>query len=318
LTDSACRRRYRVAAVIVTFHPAGDALSALLRRLEGHTDATVVIDNTPIKGLLQKMIVASTPVELIENESNVGLAAAQNQGIRWALERDFTHILLLDQDSLPEPGCIAQLCKAARNLEMSGISVGAVGPRIVDARTGRSYSFKKFSMGGSSHQYCSSDSDVVEADFLIASGTLIPIESLQVTGLMDAELFIDRIDIDWCLRSVAAGRKVYGICGARMRHQPGDRSARIWIGRWTETAVHSPERTYYMIRNSILLYRRPYAPLRWIVKDVVWLLGVVLITCAIAPARLRRLGLVFKGIVHGLQSVRGPLGEDNLAATPPA
>jgi rhamnosyltransferase len=103
------------------------------------------------------------------------------------------------------------------------------------------------------------------------------------------------------------GRGVYGVCAARLRHEPGERSSRIWIGRWTEMAVHSPERTYYMIRNSIMLYRKAYAPLRWIVNDAIWLFGVVLLSCMVAPARMRRLGFVCKGIRDGLRRIQGPL-----------
>jgi rhamnosyltransferase len=177
----------------------------------------------------------------------------------------------------------------------------------LDNRTGRAYSFKRFTFRGISHGYCAAASDLMPADFVIASGSLTSVVALHAIGTMDDGLFIDRIDIDWCLRAAAMGYGVYGVCAARMRHEPGEHSRRVWIGSWTEVAVHSPERTYYMIRNSVFLYRKPYAPLRWIFSDMLWLAGVVLVCCAIAPARLRRLRLVIRGVWHGLRGVRGAL-----------
>ena len=46
---------------------------------------------------------------LIAPRENLGVAAAQNQGIEWAKQQGATHVLLLDQDSLPHPDMVARL-----------------------------------------------------------------------------------------------------------------------------------------------------------------------------------------------------------------
>jgi rhamnosyltransferase len=298
----------RVAAVVVTYHASGEMLARLLNAVRPQVQAVVIVDNTAAGGAsLAGVALTDGSVALIRNDRNVGLAAAQNQGIRWAADGGFTHVFVMDQDSVPEPDCVERLHEAARELVRRGVTVGAVGPRVLDRRTGRAYSFKRFTFAGIKHCRCVGEADVIPTDFLIASGTLIAMESLQAIGPMDDGLFIDRIDIDWCLRAAAMGRPVFGVCAARLQHEPGEHSRRIWIGRWTEAAVHSPERTYYMIRNSLVLYRKAYAPLRWIVNDALWLMGVVLVSCAVAPGRLRRLGLAVKGLVDGLRREQGPL-----------
>jgi rhamnosyltransferase len=298
----------RVVAIVVTHLPSRAALEQLLQAVKPQTEGILIVDNTPVGGA-DLPASLSGDVAVIRNGRNVGLAAAQNQGIRWAVARGFTHVFMLDQDSVPDRDCVARLYEAARGLAEKGVAVGAVGPRVLDNRTGRAYSFKRFTFTGTKHSYCRAEADVIATDFVIASGSLIAMEALEAIGPMDEGLFIDRIDIDWCLRAAALGYGVYGVCGARLQHEPGERSRRIWLGRWTEAALHSPERTYYMIRNSVVLYRKAYAPLRWIVNDVVWLVGVVVVSCAVAPARMRRLALVFKGIADGLRRVQGPLDE---------
>jgi rhamnosyltransferase len=218
---------------------------------------------------------------------------------------------MLDQDSVPAADCVERLYEAAHRLDKDGVSVGAVGPRVLDRRTGRAYSFKRFTFTGIRHSFCGGDAGVIATDFVIASGSLIAMDTLLEIGPMDEGLFIDRIDIDWCLRAAKLRYGVYGVCAARLQHEPGERSRRVWIGRWIEAAVHSPERNYYMIRNSVVLYRKPYAPLRWVINDALWLLGIVVISCVVAPARMRRLGLVLRGIWDGLRRVQGPLANKN-------
>lgn len=306
-TESQDTARYRVAAIVVTFNPEAALLSELLCAVAPQVDAIVIVDNTGGPGADLGTLPDGHRIAVIRNVRNAGLGSAQNQGIRWAAAGDFTHVFMLDQDSVPEADCISQLIEAEGKLRRGGVSLAAVGPSIVDRRTGRSYSFKNFTRTGIKHRFCSDRTDLIPADFLIASGSLATMEALQAVGPMDEGLFIDRIDIDWCLRAAAMGRSVYGVCSARMRHEPGERSKRIWLGRWREVALHSPERTYYMVRNSILLYRRAHATLRWIINDAIWLIGNVFISCAFAPARRRRAGLVLNALRDGLAQVRGPL-----------
>jgi rhamnosyltransferase len=300
--------QYRVAAIVVTFNPEPAILSELLRAVAPQVDAIVIVDNTGGVGAdLAGSLPDAYSTAVIRNARNAGLGSAQNQGIQWAAGGRFTHVFMLDQDSVPEADCISRLIEADAKLRRAGVALAAVGPRIVDRRTGRSYSFKKFTLTGIKHSFCSGGTDLVPADFLIASGSLSAMEALQAVGPMDEGLFIDRIDIDWCLRAAAMGRSVYGVCSARLRHEPGERSRRIWLGRWREVALHSPERTYYMVRNSILLYRRAHATLRWIINDVIWLIGNVFISCTFAPARRRRAGLILNALRDGFAQVRGPL-----------
>jgi rhamnosyltransferase len=300
--EGACR----VAAVVVAYHPSPTRLNELLRATLPQTQGIVIVDNTPGSGA-ELPVVPSRDIAVIRNGTNAGLAAAQNQGIQWAAERGFTHVFMLDQDSEPDGNCVAALYKAALHLSEKGIAVGAVGPCVVDNRTGRAYSFKRFTFTGIKHHLCNGESELVRADFVIASGSLSSMRVLQAVGPMDDGLFIDRIDIDWCLRAGAMGYGVYGVCAARLQHEPGEDAKRFWIGRWIEIALHSPERDYYTVRNSILLYGKTYASLRWILNDILWLAAVVMVSCAIAPKRLRRMRLVARAIWDGVRRTKGPL-----------
>ena len=70
-------------------------------------------------------------------------------------------------------------------------------------------------------------------------------------------------------------------------------------------AHHSPLRDYYMFRNSILLAREPYVPLRWKLYFLSRLVQFAGFFLPFAPERGQRLRMMATGILHGLQGRTG-------------
>ena len=62
--------------------------------------------------------------------TNLGIAAAQNEGVRLARERGAAYVLFLDQDSIPQSGMVACLRRTYDRLEAQGCKVALVGPRV--------------------------------------------------------------------------------------------------------------------------------------------------------------------------------------------
>ena len=63
---------------------------------------------------------------------------------------------------------------------------------------------------------------VVEVDLLISSGLLIRSVVLHDVGLVEAGLFIDGVDSEWCLRAKSHDYSMFGVAYARMEHDLGD------------------------------------------------------------------------------------------------
>jgi len=129
---------------------------------------------------------------------------------------------------------------------------------------------------------------------------MISVQTLSDVGKMDASLFIDHVDTEWFLRARSKGYTAYGVCNAIMSHKLGEGSFRIWIGRWRGLPRHTPIRYYYIVRNSILLYKRRYAPIRWIMGDLVRLVVILIFYTALQAPRWRRLKMIGKGLIDGL------------------
>lgn len=256
--------RYSTAAVVVAYQPDVAALCRNLCALAPQVDRRIVIVNGGLAAsaaaALRAVLGVSDVLEV--SEANQGLAAAQNLGIRFAVAAQADAVLLLDQDSAVTPGMVDALSVALQRLQDDGCRPAAIGPsHAAPGGGGRWSGFVRIRPWGMTRVHAASPEAPVACDFLIASGSLIPVAVLETVGLMRAELFIDHIDTEWCLRAQRAGYQCYGLEAARLDHLLGERRLRLWLGRWRQIALHRPERYYFMLRNSLWLYRE--GSLRW-------------------------------------------------------
>ena len=294
-----------VTSITVAYNPNPERLAEQVRALQGEVADIVVVDNgsrDPIAEILKGL-----PVRVLTMPGNVGVARGFNVGITAARERSASHVLLLDDDSVPAPGMVAELVAACARRSAEGAPrVAAVGPRVQDARDPHDYPFIQLGWLRNRHVRCGTARDeVIACDFLISSGSLVPMDALTGVGEFDEGLFIDSVDLEWCCRARARGFALYGVCAASLDHRLGDRRHTVFDG--VELVVHSPERIYYMTRNRFLLYRRGYMPLKWKLKDLLrWLAKFSATVLFIAP-RFAYLRMTLRAIGDALMGRAGKL-----------
>ena len=131
----------RIAAIILTHSPDQSILRPAVASLCPQVERIVIVDNGSrwdARGLLNALPVADQGrIEFIWLDTNVGVGAGHNRGIQWARTGGFSHVLILDHDSIPRPGMVGYLVEALDRLEAQGIPVAAVAARFVDRYTGR-------------------------------------------------------------------------------------------------------------------------------------------------------------------------------------
>lgn len=307
--------RSEVIAVVVTFHPSPAALGRLLRAVEPQVAGVVIVDNGSAAQEVARVREASSrKCVLLTLGENLGLAAALNRGIAWAGENSADYVLLLDQDSVPSGGMVQELLNAFRTLKGRGEPVAAVGPVYTDARKpgATPAPFIRFGALKNTRVYCAPGEgreDHIQTDFLISSGTLIPLPVIDVVGAMDESFFIDNVDMEWCFRASARGFRLFGACRAKMLHNLGDNILSIWFMGTRNVIRHPPLRLYYMMRNRLLLYRGPHTPPKWIIYDLFRLVVKFgMFALAVAP-RLENTIMMLKGIYHGVRGRAGKMGD---------
>ena len=296
---------------MVTYNPDKAILLASLRALLSQAQTIIVVDNgsrSNIEEVIQSLKVGIfRRINLVSLKHNCGLGEAYNAGIPLARSRKATFVLLMDHDSIPEPDMLHKLRNAYIHLEDQGKPVGAVGPRYRDHLTAQLSQFVHLTRFGIARFDCNNTAGYVRTDFLISSGSLISIKTLNQIGDMDKDLFIDHIDTEWCFRAQAKGFEVYGIYNATMLHSLGERQLRIWWGRWRMISFHQPFRYYYMFRNSVLLWQRSYMPDAWKRADKLRMLYFFIFFTLFSTNRITNLRMMIKGLTDGFYGRIGKL-----------
>lgn len=294
---------FSVCAVIVTYMPDTRMLGMLLRAVLPQVAGVVIVDNGTLEWRLEIDPQSLEAVTMIPLHVNVGLAAAQNAGIDWARSQGFAQVLLLDQDSTPGRDMVLRLLNALVSLGRA-CPVAAVGPMFVDERDGANAPFVKVGFPLNRRLWCEQPDQAIACDFLISSGSLIPLEVIDAVGAMDDALFIDNVDLEWCFRARSLGYQLYGVCAASMGHQLGDTRRRLPLGLG-QVVVHGPARLYYIMRNRLRLYRKPHTPKTWVAQDVPRVLMKLLLFGVLVGPRLRNLRFMLRGLWDGVRNRGG-------------
>ncbi|MEO3739821.1 glycosyltransferase family 2 protein [Kosakonia sp. WA-90] len=291
-----------ISAIIITYLPERERVLSLASCLASQVDHVLIIDNSPVNS--QFSLTSSLSKVVIHHLGrNVGIAQAQNIGIAKAKEWGSRDVILFDQDSVPSPTLVQDLLDARDIATRDGINVAAVGPVHFDLDSGSPSRFicaKALTLKLVTPDFKSA---YFTADFIIASGSLISIEALDTIGLMENELFIDCVDIEWGYRARAKGRVCVVAQAARMDHKIGDKPL-ILFGR--QITTHSPLRHYYFFRNVVLLLKRKYMPVGWKINvSVKSLMQAIIFTFFLSP-RYMHFKYITKGFLHGILGRTGP------------
>ena len=298
-----------VGTIVVTYNPDSETLLLQLSRLKSQVEKIYIVDNGSqnaheVVNAASK--VESTTIHLCDD--NYGLGRAHNIGIQACRDAGHDAVLILDQDTIPHEHMVSTLVKSLDHLSQTSPRTSAVGSRYIGA-SGQSSFFVQFSGFRFQKHYCAKSkfNDVIPADMLISSGSLIPMNAIDAIGNMDEALFIDHIDTEWFLRAKSAGWQAFGVCDAVMEHHLGESTLHVWWGRWRSLPIHSAFRYYYIYRNSILLYQRRYVNHAWRRADIIRLILMAFILPLSSKQTLKCFRMIFLGIIHGLNGKTGPL-----------
>jgi len=293
----------RVVAVVVTFQPERSRLARALERLRPQVAAIVVVDNSDDAQAPVLEAPTAEGVELIANGRNLGIGQAQNQGIARARALGATHVLLMDQDSLAPPGLVPSLL---HTLAAAGAQppVALVGPVCRDVKTGATLALIRHDGWRVRRLRPEPRGGAVPVDYLPASGSLIPLGALDRLGPLREDYFIDRVDVEWCLRARRRGWAVLVDCGVELQHDLGRRPVRL-LGR--TVYVGHDWRAGYHVRNSIAMALRAPIALRWRIDQLLKTpLYLVFYTAVAEGGRLRQARRLLRAVCDGVAGRLGP------------
>lgn len=297
------------ASLSATYYAEPEVLRRQLLSIPEGWLRLVVDDGTPDAewSAVEQMLRGLAGVEVVRLHDNVGLAAAQNAGMRRLDELGgVTHVLLLDQDSEPCAGAVDKLAAAYVELEREGKRVGAVGPTLIDPDTQVRHGFHVTKRGFWTRIHPERGPPVRCAG-LNGSGTLMSLSMALTLNGMDESLFIDMVDAEWSFRVSAGGLALYGVPTAVFLHRMGVESSRIWLFGWRVWPRRRPVRNRYVFRNTIKLIRREYVPVVWKLWALVKLTLSLLVALATDRDRREQLVSMMHGVVDGVRNLSGKI-----------
>lgn len=275
-----------VCAIVVTFQPDA-GFSSRLDRLSTEFRRVFVIDNA--SRALQ--IRETDRIRVLQNDHNIGIAAALNRGLRCADEAGFAWAVSFDQDSEPVQGFAEAMLASARALKTCRLLLGA---NYVDVHRRRL-----------AHSAGSQGSGPVRRTTVITSGMLLPVGfALAIDGFRE-DFFIDSVDHEFCLRAADHGAGVFVTREPLMRHAIG---APVDGVRWARalSSAHPASRKYFIARNALWAVRlharrHPLWSLRQFARIGAEAVGIILFE----TGRRAKLGAFLRGIRDGAMAEVG-------------
>lgn len=193
---------------------------------------------------------------LIETGENLGFAGGCNAGMRLALEGGAGYVLLLNNDTVVDPGFLSGLARAAS----ADTSVGLVGPKTLyfdyPSRIWAAGGRMDWWLGRSKHLHLDEvdrgQADLpAQVDYLPGCAILASRDLIEKVGMLDESLFFYWEESDWCMRARAKGFRVL--------YEP---SSRVWHKVSATAHLYSETSNYYFARNRIVFMKRYASPLQ--------------------------------------------------------
>lgn len=253
-----------IGAVMVLYAPDLDVTDKAIEAILPQVDFLCIVDNTPGADLSARF--TDNRIHYIAMSGNSGIAAAQNRGTRWLLDRGVDFLVYTDQDSEARPDTIARLMHGYTILTDGGVKVGLTGTLPVNRETGEPYrlSARRIDTPDDLRRIPGAEG-ISEYYSAISSISLIPRRAMLDNGGFDESLFIDGVDHEWCWRAWHThAYRTFIVRDAVIDHclGLGDRHLAA-----RQVHIASADRVYYQFRNYLWLKRLEYTPAYWIKKN---------------------------------------------------
>jgi len=255
-------------------------ISIITINFNGLNDTCTLIETIPFNDNLEMIVVDNASrnqeadtisrrfpqVKVIKSKKNLGFAGGNNLGIRAAQGK---YLFIINNDTIFKDFNIQALID---RLESSP-AIGGVCPKIRFAWGNNPIQFtgytplSKITVRNQSIGFGEEDKGQYDAPhptpYAHGAAMLIKREAIEKTGLMPECFFLYYEELDWSMMFTRAGYQIW--------YEP---QCTIYHKESQSTGQNSPLRTYYIVRNRLLLVKRNWDGLTKYVTYA-YLIGVV-------------------------------------------
>lgn len=216
-----------VAMMVTWYNPNDENINNISEYLK-FVDKLYIVDNSSVNN--KKLIKNSKKIEYILNMKNLGIATALNIAANKAIDDGYDFLVTMDQDSFLSKDNYDDMVNYINNNDMTNI--GIVSP-YHDIETNRR----------------KPTTDVEEVLEVMTSGNFLNLDIYKKVGGFKDWLFIDDVDIEYCLNLNKSGYKVIRLNNVKMNHKLGNTKVYKILNKRFIVSNHNAIRRYYMFRN---------------------------------------------------------------------
>lgn len=286
INDSCC-------AIFVTYNP-DSSLAENVSSVLAQVSEIIVVDNASnidAQEILRD-ISNDKRVTLITNDRNHGIAYALNQGVKYAIDREYRWLLTFDQDSLAPPDYLQTLLSTYESADNRD-SIAIVAPTYITTTGTVSFSHP-LSKNSDNKAYS-------EVETTMTSGNLIVTEVFNKVGFFNEDFFIDFVDHEYCLRLAKSGFRIVESHQALLQHTLGSSTKHNFLGLNIITTNHNSLRRYYKYRNMITVLKMYFLDSISISSQILRVfLSEPIKILMFEQDKYSKIKSIFKGIYHGI------------------
>lgn len=218
----------KIAGVVTFYNPTEEDIKNIDTYIND-IEKLYIIDNTEGKSN-EGRIPKNKKIEYIFKNKNLGVAKALNIGAKKALEEGYNWLLTMDQDTRIKLGVIKELKEYL--IKQKDKKIGIITPwhntKILDKKPIKKVDYPQ---------------DVM------TSGNLLNLSIWKNIGGFKDWLFIDGVDIEYCLNLRSNGYKIVRLNNIEIEHNLGDVFYKNILGHPYLCTNHNYIRRYYIMRN---------------------------------------------------------------------
>ncbi len=235
-----------------------ECLASLQAANQSPPFATLVIDNGSTDDSVTVLRNAFPEVPILETEENLGFAGGNNAGIRWALEKSFDWILLLNNDTIVAPDFIEQLLAATKKKPKGKIFGAKIYRYEEKTRLDHLGGFWNASIAEfESHASGKIDDgffeEMTQVEYVCGCALMMHRSVPEKIGLLDEDFFLLWEETDFCARARRVGFSIWTAPQAKLWHKV---SASFVGGKPHMQYFWWRNRLHYIARNCTHLEKR--------------------------------------------------------------
>ncbi|MCD0466797.1 glycosyltransferase family 2 protein [Flavobacterium sp. ENC] len=219
-----------LSAVVVLYNP-DDTILENIGSYINWVNFIYIIDNSD-KPNGHKFSDLGPKIQYVFNNGNLGIAQALNIGCKMALSNGFEWIITMDQDSkfLNFTDNVKDLLSNTTNK-----NIALYYPDyIIDGKL-----------------YDKSIKEENEPIIVMTSGNIVNLKIHEKIGGFEEKLFIDYVDIEYCLKLKKEGYNIAKLPNVVLQHELGDSKRTSFLFVKAIVTNHSSIRRYYITRNRL-------------------------------------------------------------------